>query len=42
MKGLRREEVAMLSGISVAYYVRLERGNLSGTSDSVDATTSSR
>jgi transcriptional regulator with XRE-family HTH domain len=35
VKGLRREEAAMLSGISVAYYVRLERGNLSGTSDSV-------
>ncbi|MDJ0362478.1 helix-turn-helix transcriptional regulator [Rhodococcus sp. H29-C3] len=35
VKGLRREEVAMLAGISVAYYIRLERGNLSGTSDSV-------
>ncbi len=35
VQGLRREEVAMLSGISVAYYIRLERGNLSGTSDSV-------
>ncbi|MET0297087.1 MAG: helix-turn-helix transcriptional regulator [Microbacterium sp.] len=33
--GLRREEVAMLSGVSVDYYVRLERGNLSGASDSV-------
>lgn len=33
--GLRREEVAMLAGVSVDYYVRLERGNLSGVSDSV-------
>jgi transcriptional regulator with XRE-family HTH domain len=33
--GLRREEVAMLAGVSVDYYVRLERGNLSGASDSV-------
>lgn len=33
--GLRREEVALLSGMSVDYYVRLERGNLSGASDSV-------
>lgn len=33
--GLRREEVAMLSGVSVDYYVRLERGNLAGASDSV-------
>jgi transcriptional regulator with XRE-family HTH domain len=35
VKGLRREEAAMLAGISVDYYVRLERGNLSGASDSV-------
>ncbi|MFI0806882.1 helix-turn-helix domain-containing protein [Streptomyces echinatus] len=35
VKGLRREEVAMLAGVSVDYYVRLERGNLSGASDSV-------
>ena len=27
VKGLRREEVAMLAGISVEYYTRLERGN---------------
>lgn len=27
--GLRREEVALLAGMSVDYYVRLERGNLS-------------
>lgn len=33
--GLRREEVAMLAGVSVDYYVRLERGNLSGASESV-------
>ncbi|GAA5202697.1 helix-turn-helix transcriptional regulator [Microbacterium jejuense] len=33
--GLRREEVAMLAGVSVDYYVRLERGNLSGASDAV-------
>ncbi|GAA2470122.1 helix-turn-helix transcriptional regulator [Winogradskya humida] len=33
--GLRRGEVAMLAGVSVEYYTRLERGNLSGVSDSV-------
>lgn len=33
--GLRREEVAMLAGVSVDYYVRLERGNLAGASDGV-------
>jgi transcriptional regulator with XRE-family HTH domain len=33
--GLRREEVAMLAGISVDYYVRLERGNLAGASEEV-------
>ena len=33
--GLRREEVALLAGVSVDYYVRMERGNLAGTSDSV-------
>jgi transcriptional regulator with XRE-family HTH domain len=33
--GLRREEVALLAGMSVEYYVRLERGNLKGVSDSV-------
>ena len=33
--GLRREEVAVLAEVSVDYYVRLERGNLSGASDSV-------
>jgi transcriptional regulator with XRE-family HTH domain len=33
--GLRREEVALLAGVSVDYYTRLERGNLGGVSDSV-------
>jgi transcriptional regulator with XRE-family HTH domain len=33
--GLRREEVAMLAGMSVDYYNRLERGNLHGVSDTV-------
>jgi transcriptional regulator with XRE-family HTH domain len=33
--GLRREEVAVLAGVSVDYYTRLERGNLTGVSDSV-------
>lgn len=33
--GLRREEVAMLAGVSVDYYVRLERGNLAGASEAV-------
>ncbi|HMD91193.1 MAG TPA: helix-turn-helix transcriptional regulator [Trebonia sp.] len=35
VKGLRREEAAMLAGVSVDYYTRLERGNLSGASESV-------
>lgn len=35
VKGLRREEVAMLAGVSVDYYTRLERGNLSGVSEGV-------
>ena len=33
--GLRREEVAMMAGVSTDYYTRLERGNLTGVSDSV-------
>lgn len=33
--GLRREEVAILAGVSVDYYTRLERGNIRGASDSV-------
>ena len=35
VKGLRREEVALLAGVSIDYYVRMERGNLSGASDAV-------
>ncbi|WP_369134362.1 helix-turn-helix transcriptional regulator [Modestobacter sp. I12A-02662] len=33
--GLRRSEVADLAGVSVEYYARLERGDLSGVSESV-------
>jgi transcriptional regulator with XRE-family HTH domain len=33
--GLRREEVALLAGVSVDYYTRLERGNLHGVSEAV-------
>ena len=33
--GLRREEVALLAGISVEYYTRLERGSVGSVSDSV-------
>jgi transcriptional regulator with XRE-family HTH domain len=33
--GLKREEVAMLAGVSTEYYARLERGDLRGVSDSV-------
>jgi transcriptional regulator with XRE-family HTH domain len=35
VSGLRREEVALLAGISVEYYTRLERGNGRGVSDDV-------
>lgn len=35
MPGLRREEVALLAGISIDYYTRVERGHLQGVSDSV-------
>lgn len=35
VKGLRREEVAALAGISVEYYIRLERGDATGVSESV-------
>jgi transcriptional regulator with XRE-family HTH domain len=35
VKGLRREEVATLAGMSTDYYTRLERGNLSGVSAGV-------
>jgi transcriptional regulator with XRE-family HTH domain len=33
--GLRREEVALLAGVSADYYTRLERGNFNGVSESV-------
>src|SRR5437763_16853634 len=35
VSGLRREEVAMLAGISVEYYVQLERGTVRGVSEDV-------
>jgi transcriptional regulator with XRE-family HTH domain len=35
VKGLRREEVALLAGISAEYYIRLERGNVRGASEDV-------
>jgi transcriptional regulator with XRE-family HTH domain len=35
VKGLRREEVASLAGVSVEYYKRLERGNVAGVSELV-------
>jgi len=35
VSGLRREEVALLAGISTEYYTRLERGNAIGVSDGV-------
>jgi len=35
VQGLRREEVALLSGISVEYYTRLERGKAGGASHEV-------
>jgi transcriptional regulator with XRE-family HTH domain len=33
--GLRREEVAVLAGVSVPYYTRIERGDMTGASDGV-------
>lgn len=33
--GLRREEVAVLAGVSTEWYVRLEKGHISGVSDDV-------
>ena len=33
--GLRREEAAMLAGVSVEYYTKMERGHLGGVSESV-------
>jgi transcriptional regulator with XRE-family HTH domain len=35
VSGLRREEVALLAGVSVDYYTRLERGDLKGVSETV-------
>jgi transcriptional regulator with XRE-family HTH domain len=35
VKGLRREEVALLAGVSIDYYVRMERGQLGGASEAV-------
>lgn len=35
VSGLRREEVALLAGISSEYYIRLERGKATGVSESV-------
>jgi transcriptional regulator with XRE-family HTH domain len=35
VKGLRRGEVAQLAGVSVEYYTKLERGDLSGASEAV-------
>ena len=35
VQGLRREEVALLAGVSVDYYTRIERGNIAGASPSV-------
>jgi hypothetical protein len=35
VKGLRRDEVAMLAAMSTDYYTRLERGNLTGVSRTV-------
>jgi hypothetical protein len=35
VKGLRREEIALLAGVSPEYYIRLERGQATGPSPSV-------
>lgn len=35
VKGLRREEVSLLAGVSIDYYVRMERGTLAGVSEGV-------
>ena len=35
MPGLRREEVAVLAGVSTEWYVRLEKGHISGVSEDV-------
>ncbi|BAX91499.1 transcriptional regulator [Mycobacterium shigaense] len=33
--GLRREEVAKMAGVSIEYYIQIERGNVAGVSDEV-------
>lgn len=33
--GLRREEVALLAGVSTDYYARMEKGHVAGVSDDV-------
>ncbi|MFG3588557.1 helix-turn-helix domain-containing protein [Streptomyces sp. NPDC047990] len=33
--GLRREEVALLAGVSAEYYIQIERGHVAGVSDEV-------
>jgi hypothetical protein len=38
--GLRREEVAYLAGVSVEYFIRLERGRVHGISDEIFAAAS--
>ncbi|MCS0634099.1 helix-turn-helix transcriptional regulator [Streptomyces sp. LP05-1] len=35
VSGLRREELAMLAGVSITHYTRLEQGRATGASDSV-------
>ena len=35
VKGMRREEVALLAGVSIGYYVRMERGYPAGASAAV-------
>ena len=35
MPGLRREEVAVLAGVSTDWYTRLEKGHISGVSEDV-------
>jgi transcriptional regulator with XRE-family HTH domain len=35
VSGLRREEVALLAGISVEYYTQIERGTVRGVSEDV-------
>ncbi|GAB3754216.1 helix-turn-helix transcriptional regulator [Zhihengliuella somnathii] len=35
VSGLRRNEVAMIAGVSVEYYAKIERGNLASVSDGV-------